>query len=149
MLERTVDARYRGQSYELPVPAGDLRGGEVAAAFHAAHLARYGYASPEAPVEIVTARLRGLGAVPQPELPHAPVKAAPAPEPVDLQPVCRDGEWGETPVYRREALLPGQRLSGPALIVQDDTTSWIPSGWEATIDGWYNVLATSGVSTLE
>jgi N-methylhydantoinase A len=145
LLERTVDARYQGQSYELPISAGDLDPASLAADFHRAHRERYGYASPEAAVEIVTARLRGLGAVPQPTLPHAPAGDAPAPQPLAHQPVYQDEGWVETPVYRREALLPGHRLTGPALIVQEDTTSWIPGGWEVSVDGWYNVIATLGV----
>src|SRR5581483_4248200 len=56
-LERTCALRYRGQSFELTVAAE----GDLVAAFHAAHEARYGYALPGRPVELVAARLRAVG----------------------------------------------------------------------------------------
>ncbi|RME72830.1 MAG: hydantoinase/oxoprolinase family protein, partial [Chloroflexi bacterium] len=56
-LERLVDMRYRGQSYELTIP---LRAG-FAADFHDAHRQTYGYARPDAAVEVVNLRLRAVG----------------------------------------------------------------------------------------
>src|SRR5213083_768772 len=47
-----ADLRYRGQSFELTVPLG----ADLAGAFHRAHEARYGYADPERPVELVAVR---------------------------------------------------------------------------------------------
>ena len=57
VLRRTVDARYRGQSFELPVPAEHW-----VAAFHEAHSRRYGYARPEGVVEAVTLRVEATAA---------------------------------------------------------------------------------------
>ncbi|MGK7311803.1 MAG: hydantoinase/oxoprolinase family protein, partial [Candidatus Longimicrobiales bacterium M2_2A_002] len=62
--DRLADVRYRGQSFELRVPADDW-----VDAFHAAHEARYGFARRGAPVELVTARVEAVG----------PAAAAPAP----------------------------------------------------------------------
>jgi N-methylhydantoinase A len=143
-LVRTLDTRYAGQSYELPVPAAPLTAAAIAAQFHAAHRRRYGYASEDAPVEVVNVRLRASGSVPQPELPFAEEQSAEPAEPFDRQPVFAAGTWRETPVYRRSDLQPSQELAGPALIVQEDTTSWLPPTWKARIDRWYNVLATRG-----
>jgi N-methylhydantoinase A len=50
--EGEADLRYRGQSFELSVPLQD----DLAAAFHRAHEARYGYADPGRPVELVAIR---------------------------------------------------------------------------------------------
>lgn len=141
-LLRTLDARYSGQSYELSVPAGSLDSEGIQERFHAAYRQRYGYASEDAPVEIVTVRLRATGKVPQPTLPFSGEQSSEAPTPLDRQPVFVSGEWQEAPVYRRADLRPGQEFCGPALIAQEDTTSWIPLGWSARIDGWYNVLAS-------
>ena len=50
--ERTIDARYRGQSFELGVPED-----RWVDAFHEAHAERYGYRRDETPVEAVTLRV--------------------------------------------------------------------------------------------
>jgi N-methylhydantoinase A len=143
-LSRWLDVRYRGQSYVLSIPSGRLEPAEVAAAFGAAHRQRYGYASEDAPCEIVNIRLRALGRVPQPRLPHAEPPAAPPapPSPAAAQRLYADGRWLDCPVYERAVLRPGHALSGPALVTQTDTTTWIPPGWVAWVDGWYNILAT-------
>lgn len=143
-LVRTLDTRYAGQSYELSVPSAPLDAAAIAAQFHAAHHRRYGYASEDAPVEVVNLRLRASGSVPQPALPYSNEQASTPAEPFDHQPVFAAGAWRETPVYQRSDLLPGQELTGPALLVQEDTTSWIPPTWKTRIDQWYNVLATRG-----
>ncbi len=52
--ERSLDLRYRGQGYELNVPAG----GDVVARFHEEHQRRYGYHHPGREIELVTLRLR-------------------------------------------------------------------------------------------
>jgi N-methylhydantoinase A len=52
--EGEADVRYRGQGFELSVPL--VEGGDVAAAFHDAHLERYGYADRDRPLEVVAVR---------------------------------------------------------------------------------------------
>jgi N-methylhydantoinase A len=141
-LERRLDARYRGQSYELEIAAGRLDAGEVAAAFHAAHRERYGMASPDAACEIVNVRLRATGTVPQPALEFREPQALPPPAPAAEQPVFDTCGWQACPVFQRAALLPGHTVAGPALLAQEDTTTWVPPGWAARVDGWYNILMT-------
>src|SRR2546422_9868326 len=58
--ERSLAARYQGQSFELPIKQTR---GDIAAAFHRAHRARYGYAQEKNVVEIVSARLRSVGVI--------------------------------------------------------------------------------------
>src|SRR4030095_7286994 len=66
---RSADARYVGQGYELavPVPPGRVDAAALArmrASFDEVYAARYGYASPEEPVEIVTWKLAAIGGSP-------------------------------------------------------------------------------------
>jgi len=142
VLTRTLDTRYAGQSYELSVPAACLEAPAITGLFHAAHRQRYGYSSEDAAVEVVNVRLRARGKVAQPELPRSDAQASGPPAPFDHQPVFTAAAWCEAPVYRRSELLPGQEFTGPALIVQEDTTSWIPPTWKARVDEWYNILAS-------
>src|SRR5258707_290311 len=58
--ERSLAVRYQGQSFELQIKQTS---GNIAGACHRAHLARYGYAQENNPVEIVSARVRSIGVV--------------------------------------------------------------------------------------
>jgi len=142
-----LDLRYRGQSFELTVSVGDpSEEGALAhalAAFHAAHEMRYGYARPGAPVEIVNVRLTARGIRPGPEFAEAPLAATidPAGAQVGETPMRCRGRWYAAPVYRRDRLLRGHELTGPALIVQEDATTALLPGWRARVDAWLNLVA--------
>src|SRR5881396_3745039 len=67
---RSADARYVGQGYELtvPVPSGELDAAALArvrATFDEVYAARYGYANPREPVEVVTWKLSAVGGSPR------------------------------------------------------------------------------------
>ena len=127
--ERRIDARYRGQSFELDVPAEAWR-----ARFHEAHLERYGYRRDEAPVEAVT--LRVIVTAPPPLL------EAPALDEADGPPPQRPAEvlTGGAPlaakrVWRRD-LRAGHELHGPLVIGEYSGTTWVPPGWRVRVDAW-------------
>jgi N-methylhydantoinase A len=127
VLTRRIDARYRGQSYELTVPAGSWID-----AFHDAHERRYGHALRGGVVEAVTLRVEALAEptmVPPPALPDATAPAAPAGE----QSVQTAAGPVLAVVYARTALLAGQRIEGPAIVTEYSATTWIPEGWTARI----------------
>ena len=139
---RELDLRYVGQSTELTVTA--LRSLEEAVdAFHARHEQRYGFAARTDAVELVTARVVGIGATPKPRLTAAVVPAARAPEQRALR-GTRDAYDGTafvpTPVYGRANLRPGDALSGPAIVEQYDATTYVAPGWDARLDGFANLI---------
>jgi N-methylhydantoinase A len=74
-----ADLRYAGQSFELTVPLGD----DLAERFHLAHEARYGYADPERPLELVAVRTQDLRAAPEVGV-SGPRFAAQGPEVLEL-----------------------------------------------------------------
>ena len=43
-------------------------------------------------------------------------------------------EYAAAAVRRRERLAPGEALAGPAVIVEDQTTTVVPDGFRATVD---------------
>jgi N-methylhydantoinase A len=142
-LQRWIDLRYRGQSSELSLPAPEA-GSDLAerlcAGFHTAHARRYGYATPETPCEIVTLRVRAVGRVDAPELPAATHSTSGLP-PSQKQCLIRyRGRRLRCPVYSRAELDAGQAWAGPALVTQEDATTWVPPRWEAQVDVWYNVV---------
>ena len=147
-LARALDMRYLGQNFELLVAApAELWRGDLDAlrqAFLREHARVYGHGAEDDAIQIVSYRLTALGepgALTLPPLPPAP-GASPAGARVDERPVYFDeaGGFVPTPVYRRELLLAGHRLDGPAIVEQmDSTTVLLPGQW-AAIDIHANVL---------
>lgn len=151
---RSVEARYSGQGHELTLelplrPFTDADGPLLLERFSALYAERYGRAVEGMAVEIinwtvsVTAASRAV--VPAPAVIDAPVDVAPAGH--------RDLFDAETqafvpvPVYHRAALPPGARLSGPALIVEDQTTTVAPALFDVTIDARRNIVMTRRAET--
>ncbi len=140
-LEPSLDMRYRGQSYELTVPLSPAFRQE----FHRLHERQYGYAKESAPVEIVTLRLRAVGKIPPPPLPAGALhKPDPRGAFLETRPVVFDGGPLDTRLYRAEALAPGNRLDGPALVVRVDTTVLLAPGDRAEVDRYGNLLIEVG-----
>lgn len=143
-LEPALDLRYRGQSFELTISANDFNPVAAAARFHAAHRQRYGYARPEAPVELVNVRAMGRGLRIKPELPKYEPAGSPDPKiaRVGETQLRAEGAWLAATVYERALLRPGHLLCGPALVVQEDATTVLLPGWQAEVDAWGNLITT-------
>jgi N-methylhydantoinase A len=127
-LRATYDLRYAGQAFELSID-GPLEPdpAELRESFDAAHERRYGYADPEAELELVTVRVAAAapgGRMPQPEA------AGPA-EARGHRSVAFEGEWRhDTPV-----LGPGEaEVEGPAIFELPGSTLVVPPGWRARSD---------------
>ena len=131
-VERWIDARYVGQSFELAVPADGWAG-----RFHEAHEARYGYARPESAVEAVTARV--IVSTPAPALPTLRVGAAHGPPPTAATEVIVGGATLRAARVRRRALRAGHRLNGPIVVQEYSGTTWVPPEWTLEVDDWGNL----------
>jgi N-methylhydantoinase A len=126
-LRRSIDARYRGQSYELVVDAARWRDD-----FHDAHERRFGYARRDQSVEAVTLRVEA--AAPPPAIPAPRLDAAATPaRPIGSGTVFFGGTSLEAARYEREALRAGHRIAEPAVIVEQTAALWLPPGWEAEV----------------
>jgi 5-oxoprolinase (ATP-hydrolysing) len=132
-IERRLDLRYAGSETPLSVP--EPAQGGWRAAFEVQHRARFGYERPGRAVEIVTARVRGSAG----QGGFARVRAA-APEGGSAAPPLRhESVWYpgvgrvRAPVFAREALVPGQLLRGPALVLEDTGTLALDPGFEAEL----------------
>ena len=129
VTSRWVDARYRGQSFELSVPAD-----QWVERFHSAHRARYGYEQRQTPVEAVT--LRAVASAPGPPLEImaiAPAVGEPAVQPHRL---WYSGEEIAVGRVWRSELASGHRLDGPLLVAEYSATTWVPPGWTLEVDRW-------------
>jgi N-methylhydantoinase A len=138
---RSVDMRYRGQGYELNVP----HGAEMAAHFHSLHQRRYGFAAEDRPLEIVTIRLRMVAVSESFELPRRELRAGDGAQAVvGTRSVYFDDVPLQTRLYDREALLPGDRFQGPAIISEYSSATLLPPGDELFVDGVGNLLIEVG-----
>jgi N-methylhydantoinase A len=137
-LQKTLDARYAGQSFELNVPFNE----HFAEEFHKLHQQFYGYCNAQLPVEIVNIRVRGCGRYPQVEIPRFPL----GPEKPGLDALVQekqvfiDGSFMGTPFYLRQKLQSGNRLTGPAVLLEYSSTIFVPPDFQAHIDEWGNVI---------
>lgn len=135
MVSHWVDARYKGQSFELRV---EREGWEET--FHRSHEERYGYARRETPVEAVTLRVVAEG--PPLALTHAPLPEATSHPASKAATVFHAAS--EMPVQRvwRKDLLAGHTLRGPALVMEYSSTTWLPPAWQLTVDAWGSLHLT-------
>ena len=149
---RRLELRYAGQNFELAVevPAGELDAGlisRIVEEFHVAHERVYGYRSPEARIEAVTFRLEASGQAAHVELREDPLAGEDASAAiVGTRNTCFDPADGYTPipVYDRALLVPGNRISGPAIVEQMDTTTVLLPGDECSVDTLRNLVIRTG-----
>jgi len=128
----TLDLRYEGQAYELNIPFGR----NVIRTFHETHQATYGHAMPNRRVEIVNMRANGVGIIDKPTF-DATLASAFNATPAGTKSSPLDGN---IQLFNRDALQAGATFEGEALVFQLDSTTYIPAGWNARVDGYKNLI---------
>jgi N-methylhydantoinase A len=128
----SLDLRYRGQSNTLNVAWNGADDSEKA--FHDLHAQRYGHRL-DVPVEMLNLRVR---------------VRAPAASMVLRQQesfsnrtsslVGMPGHDAPVPMIERATLAAGETVAGPALIVEEVSTTWLSAGWSCHVDAWGNLL---------
>lgn len=139
----SADLRYLGQTHELTVSLPGAYSkeihGRLPSIFREAHLREYGHAPEhDEPIEIVNLRVGCLGRMERPEFPKAELGVSAAPR--EERPVYFEGAWIDAPVYEREVLGSGDRIVGPAVVEQFDSTTVIPPGWAGEVDDVGNLI---------
>lgn len=146
---RSAELRYGKEGVALQVDLedeslnSDVIIEDLTQAFHARHLKLYTFSAPESDVEIVSVQVTAIG-----KLPRFPIAAVVSDEPhesylyekqVYFQ---KGGGWISTPFYQRERMMPGLEITGPAIILQPDTTLVLPPEVHGRIDGLGNFIAS-------
>lgn len=132
-FKRSLGMRYRGQSHEVEVSISRISTGGILKHFEEVYAATYGYLRDPDGIEVVSARLSCRA--PQADLPSiAPPPASKRAAPVARRAMHFDGSRLHGNVYSRWEIGRGQRVGGPALIVQEDTTTVVPPSWTAAYD---------------
>ena len=131
--------RYVGQGHEIfvafPVRAlGPDDRMVVQQAFDAEYARLYRRTIPEAEVEVLTWALT-LSTVADRPVPVEDVAPRPAPAPLDHLPVpdLETGEEHDVPLYWRPNLAPGTRFDGPAIVAEDETSTFVTRRFAARV----------------
>jgi N-methylhydantoinase A len=141
-LDQRLDMRYLGQSHELTVRVSPGASQEqIAVAFHRAHDERYGFNWPEKPVQIVNLRLTARAPEEGPTLPEIAAGHSDSQAAMIGHKMVWFGERAlDSRLYDRTKLQAGNRIVGPAIVFQYDTTTVVPPEWVAEVDGTGNLL---------
>ena len=158
-IKRSVDMRYRGQDHTLTIsiPSPKINQdsiAEVRRLFDETHLRNYAHNSPEDDVEFINIRLEVSGHMKKAGLTKLKAVAAATHDNLKSALIGRRKvtfEYGtsETSVYARSKLLPGMTLSGPAVIVEDGSTTIVPPGFSLEIDEYGNMLVDVPIAQSE
>jgi N-methylhydantoinase A/oxoprolinase/acetone carboxylase beta subunit len=137
-IERLVDVRYRGQSYEITVPlTTDYR-----REFDRRHDRLYGYADPHRAAEVVALRVAATGLTDKPTLPFERRSRRRRVVPVATRRGRFDGRTTSVNFYRWPSLDPGHHAAGPGVITSGEASIVIPPDFQFAVDGYRNVIAT-------
>jgi N-methylhydantoinase A/oxoprolinase/acetone carboxylase beta subunit len=159
LVQRVADCRYLGQGYELRIdcpsgPIDDAWVERVRNDFHDAHEREYSRRFDDSDIEIPNIRVRGVGMMPELQTPQVEIGDA-SPEAAlrhERDAWFRvDGELQQVPTryYAREALKAGNRIQGPAVVNQYDSTTVIPPGFTAEIDAYGNIVIRIDAAAAE
>lgn len=151
-LYPSADMRYGGQSYELNVALEHRRlaeydMGTLKALFDREHERTYGFSVKEEQTVIVNLKVTGIGEVPKPA---AHVLQAGSAEPARSATKERRqvyfkqaGGLAECRIYDRGRLAPNNRLQGPAVVEEVDSTTVILPGYQGQVDRFGNIIITA------
>ncbi|WP_093036004.1 hydantoinase B/oxoprolinase family protein [Roseovarius azorensis] len=132
--------RYDGTDTALPVayttPA------QARADFETAHLAQFGFTTPDKRVIIDSAEVEAVDAT-APAAPEGERECHATEARTDIRTrLFSNGGWTEAGIFRRATLTPGNTVTGPALIIEDNQTIVVEPGWRAEITARDHVLLT-------
>lgn len=129
-FEHHAEMRYRGQRHNIKVPVSGLKNAEqIRAAFERDYKRRYGHADAKAPAEFQALHLSAFARLKQPEIARLP-RAATGAQAAHTRRVYigSAGGWVDAQIHHRDALEPGFRAAGPAVIEEYGSTTIVWPG---------------------
>ena len=122
--------RYEGTDSALLIDIADYE--EMKENFEKAHKQRFGFIAKDRDLVIEALSVEAIGVtetrIDEEEDPQETISKL---KPVDTTNMFSQGEWRKTPLYIREDLIAGQKLTGPAIIVETTGTVVVEEGWSA------------------
>jgi N-methylhydantoinase A len=129
-FEHHAEMRYRGQRHNIKVPVSGLKNAEqIRAAFERDYKRRYGHADAKAPAEFQALHLSAFAKLKQPDVARLPRAATKSPGSQTRRVyIGSAGGWVDAQIYHRDALAPGFKAAGPAVIEEYGSTTIVWSG---------------------
>jgi len=143
LIEKSLDARYAGQSYEINIPFSR----NWKSAFENAHQKKFGFIQEGTTVQVVNIRVRAIGLVDGPKMKKMVINDHQPDENngiIEHRKIIIDHQDYNIPVYRGEVLIPNQQIRGPAIIVRSDTTILLKHNDLALVDVFSNLIINTG-----
>jgi N-methylhydantoinase A len=142
----TADLLYQGQThvFRIPIESPGSRPDAVLAQFAARYRDRFDVELSEMHALLINLRTSVIGRRSRQDLRLVapPVQADGNRSSVGRRRVSFDGAWLETAIYQRDGLTAGDRIAGPAIVKQLDTTVIIDPGATALVDAWGNMVVS-------
>ncbi len=120
-----ADCRYTGQGSELTIPVSEVNKDKIVADFTEVHNKTFGF-TLDRDVEILTIRVFAMKKRKKPEMGNkTDMKAE-----IYKRNAYINGGWKSVNVYQRNAMPVNEKVSGPVIIEEDGSSTFVPPGWE-------------------
>ncbi|SMF17709.1 N-methylhydantoinase A [Xaviernesmea oryzae] len=141
-LQHIAEARYAGQNHEIRVEGILSTAEDFAARFAYAHRIVYGYALDDHPVEIVNLRVQAIGHAGRPLQTVRSAGGSMKDAIFGEREVYIDPQtgWRTVPVYKRAAMPQGEKFSGPAIVEELTSTTYVLPGQSGVVDAYGNII---------
>ena len=139
-IDRSLDLRYVGQSFEINVPLpedsdGALNKDEIMKHFHGLHEETYGYCDPNEPVELVNLRISCFAFTPKPTLVGGEMNMEMESEAQSASILSPGRKVRETyEILHRAQVKQGDKIQGPCLVLSQNSTALVLKGWNGLMD---------------
>ncbi|MEA3096631.1 hydantoinase B/oxoprolinase family protein [Caballeronia mineralivorans] len=133
-LRRTLHIKYDGTDTALEIDFS-MEPAKIVATFESLYRARYGFLMPNKALIIEAIAVEAIGRTQDAEDEQWPLAthASVNPEALATTRIFSGGEWRDTPVFDRDALAPGARIDGPAIVNEPTGTTVIEPGWQVVV----------------
>jgi len=144
-MQRSADMRYKGQSFEITVPFPPLSAknwkDKLIEDFQNTHERLYSYRHPHSDIEIVTLRVKAAGRTDKIKIKkEKPVSSSAMDARIKKQKIFCEGRQMDAIVYERDRLGAGNKIDGPALIIDKESTTFLPPAYSAAVDEYLNII---------
>ncbi len=146
--------RYAGTDTALIVAAGNLPApvpadhdwlaplSDMKAAFEASHRARFGFVDEAKEIVIEAVSVEAVGGGAKFSEPSRAETSGALPAPTRRTRFFSAGQWHDAGVYLRDALAPGHKIAGPAIVIEPHQTVTVEDGWEAAVTAKNHLVLT-------
>ncbi|MAX62968.1 MAG: 5-oxoprolinase [Rhodospirillaceae bacterium] len=136
---RKVHIRYDGSDTALEVPFGSLDA--MSEAFKEAYRSRFGFLMGSKGLVASALSVEAIGRTFDLSVDDLATRQA-TPEPMETITAYMAGKSVQAPAYDRDKMAPGQKIKGPAIVVERTGTNVVEPGWEAEMTAIGNLILT-------